>query len=105
MICEKNLEGVVAKHRDSRYDSSAKWVKIKNPNYAQSEGRHELSTSYRTIRIRRQKQLMIPEVGGLKQASSSGIVHLRRIQYNAGVALCKPRLESLLALVLHDPRK
>jgi len=44
-------------------------------------------------------------VGGLKQASSSGIVHLRRIQYNAGVALCKPRLESLLALVLHDPRK
>jgi len=34
MICERNLEGVVAKPRDSRYDSSAKWIKIKNPNYA-----------------------------------------------------------------------
>ena len=29
MICEKNLEGIVAKHRDSRYDTSAEWIKIK----------------------------------------------------------------------------
>ena len=42
MICEKNLEGIVAKHRESRYDASAKWIKIKNPAYTQTERRHEL---------------------------------------------------------------
>ena len=42
MICEKDLEGVVAKHRASPYDSSAKWIKIKNPAYTQSEPRREL---------------------------------------------------------------
>jgi len=41
-ICEKNLEGIVAKHRDSCYDARAKWIKIKNPAYTQSERRHEL---------------------------------------------------------------
>jgi bifunctional non-homologous end joining protein LigD len=42
MICERNLEGIAAKHRESPYSKSAKWIKIKNPNYTQSEGRHEL---------------------------------------------------------------
>lgn len=42
MICEKDLEGIVAKHQASLYDTSAKWVKIKNPTYTQSKGRHEL---------------------------------------------------------------
>jgi bifunctional non-homologous end joining protein LigD len=42
MVCEKNLEGIVAKHRDSRYDASAKWIKIKNTTYTQTERRHQL---------------------------------------------------------------
>jgi bifunctional non-homologous end joining protein LigD len=42
MICEKNLEGIVAKHRASPYTTSAKWTKIKNPEYTQSKRRHEL---------------------------------------------------------------
>ena len=42
MICEKDLEGVVAKHRASAYDASAKWIKIKNPGYTQSVDRHVL---------------------------------------------------------------
>jgi len=42
MICEKNLEGIVAKHRTSAYSKSAKWIKIKNPAYSQTEGREEL---------------------------------------------------------------
>jgi len=42
MICDKDLEGIVAKHREHRYDSSAKWIKIKNPAYTQSKNRHEL---------------------------------------------------------------
>ena len=45
MICEKNLEGIVAKHRESRYDKSAKWIKMKNPNYTQAERRNELFES------------------------------------------------------------
>jgi ATP-dependent DNA ligase len=55
MICAKNLEGVVAKHQESRYDSSAKWIKIKNPNYTQAEGRHELFKSYRLVKDRKGK--------------------------------------------------
>jgi len=45
MVCEKNLEGIVAKHRSSLYDASAKWIKIKNPTYTQTERRHELFES------------------------------------------------------------
>jgi len=46
LTCEKNLEGIVTKHRKSRYYSSAKWIKIKNPNYTQAERRHEPFSSY-----------------------------------------------------------
>jgi hypothetical protein len=37
----------IAKHRDGLYSFPAKWVKIKNPNYTQIEGRHELFESLR----------------------------------------------------------
>jgi ATP-dependent DNA ligase len=36
-VCELDLEGIVAKLKQS-----PNWVKIKNPNYSQSEGRDEL---------------------------------------------------------------
>jgi ATP-dependent DNA ligase len=42
MVCEKNLKGIVAKHRADPYSNAAKWIKIKNPNYTQSKQRHEL---------------------------------------------------------------
>jgi ATP-dependent DNA ligase len=33
-VCERGLEGVVAKRRDERYWPGArKWIKWKNPNY------------------------------------------------------------------------
>jgi len=42
-VCEHDLEGMVAKLARGRYDLTAPtWVKIKNPNYSQREGRHEL---------------------------------------------------------------
>ena len=47
MTCEKNLEGIVAKHKESQYLASAKWTKIKNPTYTQSERRHELFDSFK----------------------------------------------------------
>ena len=42
MICERNLEGIVAKHRASPYSAAAKWIKIKNSAYTRAERRHEL---------------------------------------------------------------
>jgi bifunctional non-homologous end joining protein LigD len=41
-VCEQNLEGIVAKHKDGIYTSAAYWLKIKNPKYTEAEGRREL---------------------------------------------------------------
>ena len=41
--CEADLEGLVAKHKNGLYTPERpKWVKIKNRNYSQAVGRHEL---------------------------------------------------------------
>jgi bifunctional non-homologous end joining protein LigD len=39
-VCRQDLEGIVAKRRDGAY--GVDWFKIRNPNYSQYEGRHEL---------------------------------------------------------------
>ena len=44
-VCERNLEGVVAKRRMSVYAEHG-WLKIKNPKYTQAEGRHDLFTRF-----------------------------------------------------------
>jgi ATP-dependent DNA ligase len=45
-ICELDLEGIVGKRRTSAYRVTEKpsrdWIKIKNPNYSQAEGRAEM---------------------------------------------------------------
>ena len=41
-ICKLDLEGIVAKQKGGLYLPSAKWIKIKNPNYSQAQGRLEL---------------------------------------------------------------
>jgi bifunctional non-homologous end joining protein LigD len=45
-VCNMDLEGIVAKRRQSQYRATEKpsplWVKIKNPRYSQAEGRDEL---------------------------------------------------------------
>ena len=45
-IGELDLEGIVAKRKNSQYRPTEKpspnWIKIKNPNYSQAEGRDEL---------------------------------------------------------------
>ena len=43
--CERDLEGIVAKRKDAPYECDERvttWVKIKNPDYTQVRGRHEL---------------------------------------------------------------
>jgi bifunctional non-homologous end joining protein LigD len=44
LVCERDLEGIVAKHRLSRYtveDGNPGWVKIRNRRYSQMIGRDE----------------------------------------------------------------
>ena len=37
-ICKKDLEGIVAKRRDSVYSVSGHWLKVLNPNYTREQG-------------------------------------------------------------------
>jgi bifunctional non-homologous end joining protein LigD len=37
-----DLEGIVAKRLNDPYNSRVRWLKIKNPDYSQKEGRGEL---------------------------------------------------------------
>ena len=46
-VVRRNLEGVVAKRKTGTYATVSGWLKIKNPNYTQSERRHELFNSFK----------------------------------------------------------
>jgi hypothetical protein len=39
LVCEQDLEGIIAKPKTSRYPFT--WIKVKNPNYSQAAGRRE----------------------------------------------------------------
>ena len=49
LACERDLEGIVAKWAHGAYQGGGgtSWLKIKNSNYSQMEGRHELFESRR----------------------------------------------------------
>jgi ATP-dependent DNA ligase len=42
LMCAHDLEGIVAKRLADPYDPRVKWLKIKNPDYSQKEGRGDL---------------------------------------------------------------
>jgi bifunctional non-homologous end joining protein LigD len=46
-VCQRDLEGIVAKPKNSAYSVNGRWLKIKNANYSQAEGRHEMFTAFR----------------------------------------------------------
>ncbi len=50
--CQRNLEGVVEKRKTGTYSTVSGWLKIKNPNYTQSEQRHELFESFKAKQLR-----------------------------------------------------
>jgi bifunctional non-homologous end joining protein LigD len=59
LACERDLEGIVAKHRLSRYvveDGNPAWVKIRNRRYSQMVGRDKLFE-------RRYEEKGAPEIG------------------------------------------
>lgn len=45
---ELDLEGIVARRKGALYRDGTRWVKIRNANYSQKEGRKELFESRRT---------------------------------------------------------
>ena len=52
LACENDLEGIVAKRRDGLYTpEETSWVKIKNRNYSQKEGRRELFEPKRAAEV------------------------------------------------------
>ena len=45
-ICARDLEGIVCKRKRSIYKSNGTgWLKVKNPDYSQAKGRHDLFKS------------------------------------------------------------
>jgi ATP-dependent DNA ligase len=46
-VVRRNLEGVVAKRKNGIYSTVSGWLKVKNPQYTQSERRHELFESFK----------------------------------------------------------
>jgi ATP-dependent DNA ligase len=59
VACERDLEGIVGKWRLGRYCGDGRttsWVKVKNPDYSQMEGRHELFEGRAGRRQRRSAQ-------------------------------------------------
>jgi bifunctional non-homologous end joining protein LigD len=46
-ICQRDLEGIVCKRKDSIYSSKSRWLKIKNPDYTQAVGRREMFERFR----------------------------------------------------------
>jgi ATP-dependent DNA ligase len=51
-VCQRNLEGVVAKRKTGTYATVSGWLKIKNPRYTQTERRHELFKSFKTAPLK-----------------------------------------------------
>ena len=42
LMCAHDLEGIIAKRLADPYEPRVRWLKIKNPDYTQKEGRREL---------------------------------------------------------------
>jgi bifunctional non-homologous end joining protein LigD len=42
LMCDHDLEGIVAKRLADPYDPRVRWLKVKNPDYSQKEGRGDL---------------------------------------------------------------
>ena len=52
LVIDHDLEGIVAKRKDGAYSTSTPWLKIKNPNYSQAEGRGEMFNRSKVSRPR-----------------------------------------------------
>ena len=55
LMCSNDLEGIVAKPLEHPYEPWVRWLKIKNPDYSQKEGRGDLFNGPRQRRWKRQE--------------------------------------------------
>ena len=46
-VCQRDLEGIVCKRKDSVYSANGRWLKVKNPDYTQAVGRREMFEKFR----------------------------------------------------------
>jgi bifunctional non-homologous end joining protein LigD len=53
-VVRRNLEGMVCKRRTETYSVVSGWLKVKNPNYTQSERRYELFDSFKAQQRKRE---------------------------------------------------
>jgi len=53
-VVRRNLEGVVAKRKNGIYSTVSGWLKVKNPQYTQSERRYELFDSFKAQQRKRE---------------------------------------------------
>ena len=63
LACERDLEGIVAKYARGVYQSNhaiTSWLKVKNPNNSQAEGRAELFEQRRSPESRPRQRLAAP---------------------------------------------
>jgi ATP-dependent DNA ligase len=59
-VVQRNLEGMVCKRKTGTYSVVSGWLKVKNPNYTQSECRYELFDSFKAQQ-RKRKLPAIPK--------------------------------------------
>jgi ATP-dependent DNA ligase len=57
-VVRRNLEGVVAKRKTGTYATVSGWLKIKNPNYSESERWYELFESFKA----KQAKTLLPPI-------------------------------------------
>jgi bifunctional non-homologous end joining protein LigD len=60
-VVRRNLEGVVAKRKNGVYTTVSDWLKLRNPQYTQSERRYELFDSFKTKTNKPSKLPPIPK--------------------------------------------
>jgi bifunctional non-homologous end joining protein LigD len=60
-VVRMNLEGVVAKKKNGTYATVSGWLKIKNPNYTQSERRYELFDAFKAKQQTKRELPPIPK--------------------------------------------
>jgi bifunctional non-homologous end joining protein LigD len=49
-ICKTDAEGIVAKRKQGVYQAGERWFKIRNRDYSQMPGRHELFDSFKPLK-------------------------------------------------------
>jgi bifunctional non-homologous end joining protein LigD len=70
-VVRRNLEGVVAKRKIGTYATVSGWLKIKNPNYTQSERRYEQFESFKAKQAKRE----LPPIPKKPPRRSIGVVN------------------------------